>query len=147
MKKYLIVTILASALFISINSFYAADISRGDDNHSYNFWVPGYPGNGYSGAYKRSTNDWKIAWKVNFTKSGECYQCASTYWLERTNGINVSPSHVVKEGSGPKYYSTNEKGEAAADRNVHLAAQDNDDEGTGSYSVRGYWDEETGRYP
>ncbi len=80
-------------------------------------------------------------------KSTEGTNTLTTYWFEKSNGTNVSPTVDVKAGSGGlnsgrNYYIKGNSGANAA--NVRLTAENNN-LSSSSYSVNGYWDEETGR--
>lgn len=63
----------------------------------------------------------------------------NTFWLEHSNGVNVSPSHDVQEGSGAHYYQASESANGSY---VRLTSQNNNYDNN-AYVINGYWDEET----
>ncbi|MBP1564747.1 MAG: DUF2712 domain-containing protein [Oscillospiraceae bacterium] len=63
-----------------------------------------------------------------------------TYWLTKSSDkATASDFHDVKQGSGAKYYKALKN---ASETYVVLAAENNNYDAS-SYSVSGYWDEET----
>lgn len=117
-------------------------VLAGDDNYDFRFRIPGGSGqpNGQEADGQwRQTNDPENPWKVDLNSSGEGDGTYTVFWLEKSDGENVSPSRNVK-CKGPKYYTNAYK--KASERRVYLTAQNNNKNGT-SYLVSGYWDEET----
>ncbi len=62
----------------------------------------------------------------------------ATFWLDKS-GTRVSDVHDVAQGSGAHYYSAFS---TANQSNVRLGAENNN-ASPNSYTISGYWDEET----
>ncbi len=62
----------------------------------------------------------------------------NTFWLEHSNGANVSAAHDVKEGTGNHYYVPYT---SANESYVRLTTENNNFDNN-SYTVSGFWDEE-----
>ncbi len=88
--------------------------------------------------YRQTSNE-NNKWMVQVTNSTENGgRTWTTFWLEGSNGENVSPSQKVLEDDGrynQKAYST------ASKRTVYLTAQNNNNNDD-VFTVNGYWDEE-----
>ncbi|MCD7723398.1 MAG: DUF2712 domain-containing protein [Clostridiales bacterium] len=111
-----------------------------DDNISFSLGVKALQANSYTGQEKRSTTNPKNSWKVDFNSSSETKGTVSTFWLVNTSHSAVSAKQDIKVGAAPLYspaYSS------ANNTYVQLAVENNTNT-TESYSVKGYWDEETG---
>lgn len=123
-------------------------ISAAENNkYGYGFVIYPYQQNsrvGDGSAKYRSTSSIENSWKVQMTYSNESAdsKTVSTYWLEGTNGENVTPSVNVKEDA-PAYYK--QAYDSASRRTVYLTVQNNNFDNN-TYEVGGNWDEETGIY-
>ncbi|MFQ7310803.1 DUF2712 domain-containing protein [Sellimonas sp.] len=75
------------------------------------------------------------------TYSSEGKGTIATYWLALFNSSHTlaSGTHNVTQGSGAHYYSAKSN---ASKSNVCLAVENNNNT-TNTYTVAGYWDEET----
>lgn len=117
------------------------NVFAGDANHNFSFTVGSYHKNGRNevGRYRKTTNP-NNAWKVQLVQSGEGSGTITRFWLEHYDGENVSDGVNVTQGVGATYspaYSS------ASQSTVYLTGENNNYNGA-SYSVSGYWDEETG---
>ncbi|MFE0504410.1 DUF2712 domain-containing protein [Peribacillus butanolivorans] len=135
-------TILACSIGLGTLS-----VEAGNDNSGYSFTIKKEQANSFTGTEYRQTTTQRNTWKVRMYKSTEGTNTLTTYWLEKSDGTNVSPAVDVKAGSGGvnsgrNYYIKGNSGANAA--NVRLTAENNN-LSSSSYSVNGYWDEETGR--
>lgn len=112
-----------------------------DDDIGYSFTIKANYGNTYSDSRYRQTSDSDNKWKVNMTYSSEGAGTITTYWLALFNGSHtvVSDTHNVKQGSGAHYYSATS---GASQKDVCLGAENNNNS-PNTYTVSGYWDEET----
>ena len=111
-----------------------------DDDIAFSLGVKALKANSYTGQQLRSTTNPKNSWKVNFKSSTETKGTISTFWLVNTSHSAVSAKQDIKVGSSPLYspaYSSANK------TNVKLAVENNTNT-TENYTVKGYWDEETG---
>jgi hypothetical protein len=134
-------TILALGILVGV--FLPATISyAGNDDFYYKFYLQGYYKNSHSEYRYRETADPLNLWKVQVWKSGETTGSGdvSTFWLEISDGTNVSPSMDVEEGWGYHYATTTTKGTKT---NVRLTAENNNFNGS-SFYIEGFWDEEIG---
>ena len=97
--------------------------------------------NTYSDEEYRQTTNTQNKWKVNMTYSEEGKGTITTYWLAayNSNHDRVSATHDIKEGTGDYYYSAFS---SASQRDVCLGAENNNNSSS-TYTVSGYWDEET----
>jgi hypothetical protein len=128
-----IAAIMGVGILATANFTYASD-----DDHDFSFTLkPSYQNN-YSGSRYRQTTSSSNPWKVDFTYSSEGAGTYATFWLDKS-GTLVSGTKTVKQGSGAKYYSA--YGQASGS-NVRLGAENNNNS-PNSYSISGYWDEET----
>ena len=135
-------TILACSIGLGTLS-----VEAGNENSGYSFTIKKEQANTSTGTEYRQTTTERNTWKVRMYKSTEGTNTVTTYWLEKSNGTNVSPSVKVTAGSGGLNSGRNHyvKGNAGANAaNVRLTAENNN-VSSSSYSVNGYWDEETGR--
>ena len=113
-----------------------------NDNYAYEFNIQAHYGNTYSPeARYRQTTDTTNKWKVSLENSTEGTGTKMTFWLAKDNAKKtvVSGTHDVTQGTGAHYY--NAKSEASK-TDVKLGAENNNDT-TNSYTISGYWDEET----
>lgn len=118
-------------------------LAYSNDDINYSFTIGANKTNGYSGVRHRSTTNTRNAWKVNMTYDSEGSNTQATYWLARNSGKAIaSDVHTIKASSGAHYYSATS---VASDKDVVLAAENNNVKPKG-YTVKGYWDEETGVY-
>lgn len=135
-------TILACSIGLGTLS-----VEAGNENSGYTFKIKKEQGNEFTRTEYRQTTTERNTWKVRMYRSDEGTNTYTTYWLERSDGTNVSPAVDVKAGnkdlkSGRNYYIKGNAGANAA--NVRLTAENNT-ASSSSFSVKGYWDEETGR--
>ncbi|WP_249596371.1 DUF2712 domain-containing protein [Peribacillus frigoritolerans] len=135
-------TILACSIGLGTLS-----VEAGNGNSVYTFKIKKEQGNEFTRTEYRQTTTERNTWKVRMYHSQEGTNTYTTYWLERSDGTNVSPALDVKAGnkdlkSGRNYYIKGNEGANAA--NVRLTAENNT-ASSSSFSVKGYWDEETGR--
>lgn len=97
----------------------------------------------YSDGHFRSTYNNNNAWKVNLEVSGEGDGTATSFRLGLSDNSGGSEWHAVAQGSGDHYYSATD---AADWTTVYLQGKNNNNT-TKSYTISGYWDEETGVSP
>ena len=135
-------TILACSIGLGTLS-----VEAGNENNKYSFTILKDQKNSFTGTEYRQTTTERNTWKVRMYFSNEGTNTVTTYWLEKSNGTNVSPAVDVNAGntntnSGRNHYI---KGNAGANgANVRLTAENNT-ASSSSFTVKGYWDEETGR--
>lgn len=133
--KFVFVFALCLALYAT------SDVLAANENYSFSFSIKSWNGNTRSGGRYRQTTNAYNAWKVNLVKSTEgAGNPITRFWLETYNGTNVSPAHNVNAGSKNHFYAANS---SASKATVYLTAENNNFTGQ-TYSVSGYWDEETG---
>lgn len=137
-KKRTMMLGLAAAMIIAMN---ASTVLAADDDIAYSYTIKANYGNTYSDSRYRQTTNTSNKWKVNMTYSGEGEGTVTTYWLALFNENHDvgSATHDVKQGSGAHYYKANSN---ASQKDVCLAAENNNNS-TNTYTVSGYWDEET----
>ncbi|MFR5876114.1 MAG: DUF2712 domain-containing protein [Eubacterium sp.] len=125
-----------------------------NNNYSYTFNIP-VGGRGHCTTSKyRSTTNIQNTWKVNMSYSDEptkahpdgSTQTASKFLLgAKKDGdkyySTASSLYTVLEGSGNHYYPTKSN---ASKADTRLYAEDNGG-ATSEYTVKGTWDEETGK--
>lgn len=104
---------------------------------SYSFRIQAYQANSttsYSLYRDVAANDSTKPWYVTMTSSGEGAGSVTTYFLELSDGTNVSRDVDVKVGNEyhPSAYNT------ANSKNVYLTAENNN-YNSNMYSVSGYW--------
>lgn len=88
----------------------------------------------------RTTTNVNNKWKVKMTKSYEGPGTYTNFWLELYNGKNVANVVATRVEDGARYspaYSS------ASQTTVYLTSENNNDNDV-TYTVEGYWDEETG---
>lgn len=141
MKKIISKKVAALVMAVSaVATSVVMPVSASDDNHGYSFSVGAYYGNGYSSERYRQTTNTNNKWKVDMTYSSEGQGTKITYWLAKSSDkATASDFHDVKQGSGAQYYKALKN---ASETHVVLAAENNNYDAS-SYSVSGYWDEET----
>ncbi|MGE6717209.1 DUF2712 domain-containing protein [Peribacillus frigoritolerans] len=145
MKKVRVIalgTILACSIGLGTLS-----VEAGNENTGYSFMIKKDQGNEFTGTKYRQTTTERNTWKVRMYYSQEGTNTYTTYWLEKSNGTNVSPAVDVKAGnknskSGRNHYI---KGNAGANATEVRLTAENNNVSSSTYSVEGYWDEETGR--
>ncbi len=135
-KSMVIAAAMAILFLANVGIAYASN-----DNIGYSFTIKPYFGNTYSDGRYRQTTNTSNPWKVNMTYSGEGAGTITTYWLAKFNSSHnvVSGTHNVVQGTGAHYFTANS---GAKKTNVCLGAENNNDS-PNSYTVSGYWDEET----
>ncbi|WP_347940679.1 DUF2712 domain-containing protein [Peribacillus simplex] len=100
MKKVRVIalgTMLACSIGVGTLS-----VEAGNENNKYSFTIQKDQKNSYTGTEYRQTTTERNTWKVRMCKSTEGTNTVTTYWLEKSNGTNVSPSVKVTAGSGFK---------------------------------------------
>ncbi|MGE7590939.1 DUF2712 domain-containing protein [Peribacillus sp. NPDC101480] len=135
-------TILACSIGLGTLS-----VEAGNENSVYSFKIKKEQGNEYTHTKYRQTTTERNTWKVRMYHSQEGTNTYTTYWVERSDGTNVSPAVKVTAGSSGEKSGRNHyvKGNAGANAaNVRLTAENNN-YSSSTYTVEGYWDEETGR--
>ena len=132
--------------FLIILSCFTAGFSMtalaGNDDVPFSFTMKANMKNSYTGDRYRETTRTNNPWKVNMTASTAGTNTQAYYFLA-SNGIlriQYSDPHLVKAGSGNHYYKAYSN---ASKQNVSLGCRNNNDVNK-SYTVSGYWDEETG---
>lgn len=137
-KKRKIMLALTVATLMAIN---ASPVFASDDNIGYSYTIKANYGNTYSDSRYRQTTDTSNKWKVQMDYSGEGVGTITTYWLALFNQTHdaASAAHDVKQGSGAHYYKAKSN---ASQKDVCLGAENNNNS-TNTYTVSGYWDEET----
>lgn len=137
MNKRIIGTLIALLAFgaMSVGNY----VSAADDSIGYSFTVGynQYPGTS-SSRYRQTTNT-KNCWKANMTYSAEGQNTVMNFWLAK-NTANVSDMVSLSVGGKTKYRYAYD---SASQTNVNLKAVNNNNVPR-SYTISGYWDEETG---
>lgn len=145
MKKVRVIalgTILACSIGLG-----TLPVEAGNENSGYSFMIKKDQANTSTGTKYRQTTTERNTWKVRMYFSQEGTNTYTKYWLEKSNGTNVSPAVDVKAGnkdskSGRNHYI---KGNAGANATEVRLTAENNNVNSSTYSVEGYWDEETGR--
>lgn len=143
MKKGKVLIVLLICLSCIVTSFSLTAFAANNDNIAYSFKMKANLGRSYSSSEYRGTLNPKNSWKVNMTYSDEGTGTAAIYFLASANILTrtqLSDAYTVKQGSGAHYYAAYAE---ASERNVALGCKNNNDVAK-SYTVSGYWDEETG---
>ena len=116
-----------------------------DNNYGYSFTVKPKSGLSYSSDIRyRGATTTKTPWKVNFTYSSEGKKTVMTYFLASSGWFPTKFSDFknVTQGSGDKYFRAYD---VACETDVQLAAKNNNNTAN-SYTISGYWDEETAKH-
>lgn len=127
------VTVFAMAITMlvasSVNTFAVSDTG-------FSFRIPPHQGNGYEkhGRHRGNVPTWN-RWWVKLDHSGEGKGGLTDFWLEASNGANVSPFKRARAGNG--WYPQTAY-ESARNRTVYLTAEDNLNKAS-SYNVSGRW--------
>lgn len=115
-------------------------VSASNDNHPFSFTMLGEYENSYSIERYRQTSSCSNPWKVIFTYSEEGKGTKANFWLAResdkkkSSGVyTVVQSNIATYGEALVY---------ANETDVCLGCENNN-YSTKSYSIAGYWDEET----
>lgn len=139
-KRKLVLKIVLALLITTVVGFGTSSAFASNNKIDYSFKVYGYWFNGKApdGRY-RETDNVNNSWKVRLEHSGEGSGTITTFWLENASSGNVTISKDVKQGNGPYYTNPYT---SANKTTVWLTAQNNNYNGD-SYTVSGYWDEET----
>ncbi|OEG13160.1 hypothetical protein BCR25_05205 [Enterococcus termitis] len=95
--------------------------------------------NTYTGTRYRQTTNRERAWMVRLRSSGEGWMTYTRFWLEKSNGENVSKGFNAQSGGATLYNSAYS---SASKQNVRLTAENNN-YNSASYPCYGTWDEET----
>ena len=116
-------------------------VSKADeDNYYYEFKIKANYENSYSAARYRQTTNTSNKWKVNLLNSTEGNETKTTFWLAKdSNNALASGTHDVAQGTGAHYYNAKAN---ASQTDVKLGAENNN-YSSNTYTVSGYWDEET----
>ena len=135
--------VLASAVFVTCSSLTPIMAGAVDDNIPFTLHIKQYMQNSRvsEGRYQGATNvnnKWKV--KMTYTNEGGPGDYTS-FWLENYNGNNVSDVVTINVQDGTVYSPA--KGEASQ-CTVYLTAENNRSNDV-TYTVRGFWDEETGK--
>lgn len=125
--------VMGAGIFTVSSMAYASN-----DNVGFSFSLKPNYGNSYSASRYRQTSDSTNKWKVNLTYSSEGSGTYATFWLDKS-GTRVSDVHDVKQGSGAHYYNAY----GTANENYVRLGAENNNPSANSYSISGYWDEET----
>ena len=97
-----------------------------DNNIGFSFRIQGSVDNAQAPKSEfRNTSDNSNSWKVQMSKSGE------------------GSEYSIKQGESTRYKRANDNGDHI---NVYLTAENNNFMSSKTYTVTGYWDEETGVY-
>lgn len=114
----------------------------GNDNVAFSFTMKANSARNYTGDRYRETTRTNNPWKVNMTASTEGKHTQAYYFLS-SNGIRriqYSDQHLVKSETGDHRYKAYAE---ASKQGVSLGCKNNNNVNK-SYTVAGYWDEETG---
>lgn len=122
-----------------------------DNNIDFSFEIKANQGYSHSEETRyRSTNDVNDAWKVNLKTTYECSEDGDTstsfhLGIDNPEGTNQTGSkkYVVAARSGAHYYPAYQR---ASDKDIFLYARNNNNNEE-VYTIKGYWDEETGITP
>jgi len=115
-----------------------------DNNFDYKFTIKASQAvSKYSEKEYRNTYNNNNAWKVNLRSSGEGSNTVTKFRLCLADNSGVSSWHNVTQGSGAHYYAA---WDGADHTYVYLQGENNNNT-TKTYTVSGYWDEETGINP
>lgn len=135
-RKSAIVCILLMLVMVSTG----ISVNASDDDIDFSFTLKANYANSYSyGRYRQTTSKYN-PWKVNLAYSSEGAGTKARFWLANSNTFDrCSETYIVTQGSGDHYYSAWEN---AAEKRVSLGCENNNDTSK-SYTVSGYWDEET----
>lgn len=129
--SFITVLVMAATVLVasSVNTFAVSDTG-------FSFRIPAYQGNGYEkhGRHRGNVPEWN-RWWVKLDHSGEGKGALTDFWLEVSNGTNVSPFIRVKTGNG---WYPQRAYESARSRTVYLTAEDNKNKPS-SYIVSGRW--------
>lgn len=136
-QKKLVNTGMALALGLGVLGTSSVALAS-DDNVGYSFTLKANYGNTYSSERYRQTDNKYNTWKVKMTYSSEGTGKIATYWLDK-KGTQVSDTIPVKQGLAavytPAYQTANQSWVRLGAENNNLTAD--------TYTVSGYWDEET----
>ncbi|MCC8074140.1 MAG: DUF2712 domain-containing protein [Clostridiales bacterium] len=143
-NKKLMFTILALIVITTISLSGLVAYAYSDNNISYSFTIRASQAvSKYSEDEFRNTYNNDNAWKVNLRSSGEGSSTITYFRLCLEDNSGVSSWHSVVQGSGSHYYSA---WDGADHTHVYLQGKNNNNT-TKTYTVSGYWDEETGISP
>lgn len=131
--------LLTIGILIGVFSLTTAHASN--DNIGFKFRIKSYYTNGINpdGRF-RQTNSTINPWKVRLVKSGEGKGTYTNFWMERSDGENLS--NDIKAKQGAKKASYDQPKSKANRKTCYLAGENNNFNGD-SYTVTGVWDEET----
>lgn len=115
-----------------------------DNNIGFSFRIQGSVDNAQAPKSEfRNTSDNSNSWKVQMSKSGEGQHTITNFWIVNKNGRSASSEYSIKQGDSARYREANDNGDHI---NVYLTAENNNFMSSKTYTVTGYWDEETGVY-
>lgn len=115
-------TILACSIGLGTLS-----VEAGNANSGYSFMIKKDQDTSTGTKYRQTTTE-RNTWRVRMYYSKEGTNTLTTYWLEKSNGTNVSPAVDVKAGSGGENSGRNHyiKGNSGANATeVRLTAENN----------------------
>lgn len=132
---------LFSLLLVVISVFFTGKAYAAYQTNYYDFAFVIKPKqqNTYTGTRYRQTTNRDRAWTVQMRSSGEGWMTYTRFWLEKSNGDNVSAGFNAAAGGARLYNSAYT---SASQQNVRLTAENNN-YNNGTYSCYGTWDEET----
>lgn len=115
-----------------------------DNNIGFSFRIQGSVDNAQAPKSEfRNTSDNSNSWKVQMSKSGEGQHTITNFWIVNKNGRSASSEYSIKQEDSARYKRANDNGDHI---NVYLTAENNNFMSSKTYTVTGYWDEETGVY-
>ncbi len=135
--------VLVVMLFVAT---FAVSAFAGDENLIYSFNIQANRNvTRYTVGQFRDTTNNNNAWKVNFKTSNEpgTGRTFTEYVITKSDGTLAASWHSVQVSTGAHYYAANDNGDFAT---VYLNGRDNNNIAS-TYTVTGYWDEETGITP
>ncbi len=139
------VGILAGLIGLSAMGLFASAYSY-DNNYYFSFTVGDHQKWGYIGSSQyRGTKYVETPWKVNFMTSSEGTGTIMQFFLLNNSWIDYrkySDYKDVKQGTGDKYFHAYDE---ANQKDVRIGARNNNYV-PNSYTVSGYWDEETAKH-
>lgn len=139
------VGILAGLIGLSAMGLFASAYSY-DNNYYFSFTVGDHQKWGYIGSSQyRGTRYVETPWMVNFTSSSEGAGTVMEFFLLNNDWFRYekrSDYKRVQQGSGKKYFHAYD---SANQSDVRIGARNNNNVAY-SYTVSGYWDEETAKH-
>lgn len=143
MKKGKAFLVSLMILCCLVASFSLTSFAAYDNNISYSLEMKANLARSYTSSEYRGTTNPNNSWKVNMTHNAEGTGTIAIYFLASSNIITrmqYSDAYSVIQGSGAHYYPAYLE---ASEQNVALGCKNNNDVAK-TYTVSGFWDEETG---